>query len=387
MWLRRTLKGQYTDLFSTMVTPKEDEIIASASRHSGDISESRSFFQKRLNQSFGSIYAGQDPEVPSTVYYAFKQADSSGNEAGSFTEQLVSTGWEAMLDGLVASGFCITGTWPLRTELGRRMRGQGSNALASSVVLVCRPRPQDAETTTRRQFLSALRKELPEALRHLQTGNIAPVDLAQAAIGPGMAVFTRYSEVMESDGSAMSVRTALGLINQVLDETLSEQEQDFDPDTRWALSWFEQYGHEAGEYGDAETLAKAKNVGVAGLVEAGILESRAGKVRLLQRAELSDGWEPGADTRLTIWEVTQQLIRRLEERGEQGAAELVAGLEPSTAETARELGYRLYQTCERQGWAQEARSYNALVVSWPEIERLGRHAGAGGQRQEDLFRG
>jgi putative DNA methylase len=249
------------------------------------------------------------------------------------------------------------------------LRNLSSNALASSIVLVCRPRPADAPLATRKEFLAALKAELPEALRLLQHGNIAPVDLAQAAIGPGMGVFSRYSRVVEADGSNMSVRTALSLINQVLDETLAEQEADFDADTRWAKAWFEQHGMSPGPYGVAETLSKAKNTSVTGLVQAGVLESKAGKVRLLDRDELAAVWSPTTDTRLTVWEVTQHLIRRLEVGGEQAAAELlrtVGGL----GEAARELAYSLYVTCERKKWAKEALAYNSLVVAWPEISRL-----------------
>jgi putative DNA methylase len=223
--------------------------------------------------------------------------------------------------------------------------------------------------TSRKEFIRALKAELPGALRKLQQGNIAPVDLAQAAIGPGMSVFSRHSKVVEADGSSMTVRTALALINQVLDETLSEQESDFDSDTRWALAWFEESGMNPGAYGKAETLSTAKNTSISGLVEAGFLESRAGKVRLLERSELAERWDPVADSRLTVWEVAQNLIRALESGGERKAAELlrqVGGL----GETARELSYRLYVICERKKWAKEAFAYNSLVVAWPEIARL-----------------
>ena len=257
----------------------------------------------------------------------------------------------------------------MRTEMGNRMRGMGSNALASSIVLVCRPRPDNASLATRKEFITALRRELPEALRNLQRGNIAPVDLAQAAIGPGMAVFTRYAKVLESDGSPMTVRTALGLINQSLDEVLAEQEGEFDGDTRWALAWFEQFGMDDGPFGDAETLSKAKNTAINGLVEAGIVTARAGKVRLVKRDELPDDWNPATDKRLTAWEVTQHLIRRLDQHGETGAATLVGQL-GSVAEISRDLAYRLYSTCERKKWAQDALAYNSLVIAWPELTKL-----------------
>jgi putative DNA methylase len=249
----------------------------------------------------------------------------------------------------------------------------GTNALASSIILVCRPRPVDAPLATRKQFITALRHELPDALRNLQHGNIAPVDLAQAAIGPGMAVLTRYAKVMETDGSAMTVRTALGLINQSLDEVLAEQEGEFDGDTRWALAWFEQFGMSEGPFGVAETLSKAKNTAVNGLVEAGVVTARGGKVRLVKRAELPDDWDPatppGQARRLAIWQVTQQLIRALDKEGESAAAALLHKL-GGVAETARDLAYRLYTICERKKWAEEALAYNGLVIAWPELSKL-----------------
>ena len=264
------------------------------------------------------------------------------------------------------------------------MIGMGSNALASSIVLVCRRRPTDTPAATRREFLTALRSELPQALRLLQSGNVAPVDLAQAAIGPGMAVFTRYTKVLDAAGTPMSVREALALINEILDEVLAEQEGDVDTDSRWALAWFEQYGFAAGDYGEAETLSKAKNTSVAGMVDAGILASQGGTVRLLTPKELPDDWAPAADTRLTAWEAVHHLIRVLEAHGETGAAALVAPLGGGTADTARALCYRLYTLCERKKRAAEALSYNSLVQSWPEITRLARSAPAD---QATLFDG
>jgi len=273
-----------------------------------------------------------------------------------------------MLTGLLGAGFAVTGTWPVRTERSGRSVSIGTAALASSIVLVCRPRPADAPVTARRDFVASLRVELPDALKQLQHGNIAPVDLAQASIGPGMAIFSRYSKVIEANGDPMTVRAALGLINAALDEILAEQEGDFDADTRFAVSWFEQHGIGEGDYGQADVLARAKNTSVRGLEEAGILRSTRGKVQLLGRDALPEGWDPASDRRLTVWEVTQHLIRRLETQGESAAADLlrrVGGL----GEIARELAYRLYVICERKGWAQEALGYNSLVVSWPEIAR------------------
>jgi putative DNA methylase len=366
VWLRRSLKNLYPDLFSTLLTPKEQELVATPYRFGGDRRRAEQFFERGLGQAFEHLRRAQHTDYPLTLFYAFRQAESEATEDGAVV--LTSTGWETMLRGLLSAGLAVTGTWPMRTERGGRTVGIGTNALASSIVLVCRPQSADVGLTTRRVFLAALRAELPEALRMLQHGNIAPVDLAQAAIGPGMAIFSRYAKVVEADGSAMTVRTALGLVNQALDEILAEQEGDFDGDTRFAVTWFEQHGISEGPYGEADVLARAKNTSVAGMEAAGVLHSRAGKVRLLNGEELSDSWDPVADRRITVWEVTQHLIKRLEEGGEEAAAELlrrVGGL----GEAGRELAYRLYTTCERKGWAQEALSYNALVVAWPEIAR------------------
>ncbi|HND21784.1 MAG TPA: hypothetical protein PLB18_20620, partial [Acidobacteriota bacterium] len=284
-------------------------------------------------------------------------------------QTFVSTGWETMLEGLIQSGFTICGTWPIRTEMKTRQVAIGTNALASSIVLVCRPRPETAPIVTRREFLNALKRELPDALKKLQHGNIAPVDLAQASIGPGMGVYSRAKKVIEADGSAMTVRTALQLINRALDEYLSEQEGELDNDTRFAVTWYENYGFQAASYGDAETLAKARNVSVSGVVEAGILHSAAGKVRLLKRSELKADYDPREDERFTVWEAMQYLIKHIEEHGEQSAAEFLKKLGP-VGEQARALAYRLYSSCERRGWAEEAGAYNSLVIAWPELEQL-----------------
>jgi len=298
-----------------------------------------------------------------TIYYAFKQSESD-SDVGT-----ASTGWETFLDAVIRAGFAVTGTWPMRTERGARSISIGTNALASSIVLVCRKRPADAPITTRRDFLQALKRELPDALKKLQHGNIAPVDLAQSAIGPGMAIFTRYAKVLESDDSPMSVRTALQLINQALDEYLSEQEGEYDADTRFAITWFETHGMDEGPYGVAETLATARGVAVSGVQEAGILIAKGGKVRLLKREELPENWNPTADTRPTVWEATQHLIRTVETKGEAVAGALITQLGPM-AETARDLAYRLYGLCERKKWAEEALAYNGLVIAWPELTRL-----------------
>ena len=262
----------------------------------------------------------------------------------------------------------------MRTELINRPVAMGTNALASSIVLVCRPRSEDAPLTTRRDFQSALRQALPDALKELQYSNIAPVDLAQASIGPGMAIFSRYSRVVEADGAPMRVRAALALINDALDEYLSEQEGEYDRDTRWAVAWFEEHQFNEGSFGDAEVLANARDTSVQGMVEAGFLYAQAGQVRLLRRDELEQDWDPESDKRLTVWEVTEYLIHRLQERGESGAGELLAQV-GGLGETARDLAYRLYTICDRKGWAEEAFAYNSLVASWSEIVRMAEQRG------------
>jgi len=364
VWLRRSLSNVFPDLFSTLLTPKSEELVATPFRFDGSKTRADRHFEDGLRAAFLRMRDVHDPAYPLCVFYAFKQAEDDGVDG-----QQVSTGWETMLVGLLSAGFSVNGTWPMRSELSTRNIGRGTNSLASSIVLACRPRPISAPLATRKDFQAALRAELPGALRRLQQGNIAPVDLAQAAIGPGMGIFSRYAKVVEANGSAMTVRIALGLINQVLDQTLAEQEGDFDSDTRWAVAWFEQFGMAPGDFGIAETLSKAKNSAVNALVEAGIVDARAGKVRLRGRDELPPDWDPLADRRLTVWEVTQHLIRALETGGENSAAALV-GRVGGLAETARELGYRLYNICERKRWSKEALSYNGLVVAWPTILRI-----------------
>ncbi len=361
IWLRSALTKIYPDLLRTVLVPKAPELIAEPFRHGGK-KESESFFESGMTQAVDRIANATPSIYPTTIYYAFKQAETNEGATSS-------TGWETFLEAVADAGFSVVGTWPVRTERIGRMRDVGSNALASSVVLVCRKRPKDAPAITRADFRRALRRELPAALKQLQKGNIAPVDMAQASIGPGMAIFSRHSKVVEADGSEMSVRTALQLINEALDEYLVEQTGEFGPDTRFAVTWFESYGFEAGKYGEAETLAKARNVSVAGVVQSGILRSAAGKVRLLRRDELPDDWDPATDDRLTVWEATQHLIKRIEDKGEAAAARLLADLRDK-AEPARELAYRLYSTCERKKWAEEARAYNGLVVAWPDLARM-----------------
>ena len=378
VWLRRSLKSAFPDLFSTLAVPKAEELVATPYRH-GNRQKAETFFLNGMTLAMHCLAEQAHPAFPVTIYYAFKQSESDGGDGTT------NTGWDTFLAAVIEAGFSISGTWPMRTERGARSIGIGTNALASSIVLVCRKREASAPTATRREFVSALKAELPQALAHLQRGNIAPVDLAQAAIGPGMAVYTRYAKVVDAEGKALSVRTALALINQTLDEALAEQEGDFDADTRWALTWFDQTGFAEGDYGVAEQLSKSKNTSVTGLVEAGILMSKAGKVRLLKPAQLPANWDPTTDSRLTVWEMVHHLIRVLEASGEGAAAKLVARL-GSKAEIARELCYRLYTLCERKKRAAEAMAYNGLVQSWPEINRLaGETPRAAAQSTDDLF--
>ena len=363
IWLRRSLRRIYPDLFKLMLVPKAEELVAARHRFGGDRTKAEEHFLTGLGKAFQLMRYRAHPDYPITVYYAFKQSETD-SEDGS----VASTGWETMLEGLLKAGFQITGTLPMRTERSARNIAIGTNALASSIVLVCRPRPNDASMVTRRDFISALRRELPNALRNLQRGNIAPVDLAQASIGPGMAVFSNYSKVLEADGNPMRVRTALQIINAELDTYFAEQEGDLDSDTRFCVSWFEQHGMKEASFGEADVLARARDTSVQGIVESGILQARAGRVRLLSREEYPDEWDPTSDRRVNIWECTQYLIKALEQNGETGAARLANQLSSDQVENARALAYRLYAICERKGWAQEAIAYNALITSWSHIQ-------------------
>ena len=362
VWLRRSLRQLFPEVCATLAVPKTEELVATPYPH-GSKEKAESFFLEGMTSAMHRLAEQSNAAFPVTIYYAFKQSESETDEGTA------STGWETFLDAVIRAGFGISGTWPMRTELGNRTISRGTNALASSIVLVCRPRATHAPTATRREFAATLKKELPIALRHLQAGNIAPVDLAQSAIWPGMGIFTRYSKVLDAQGKPMSVREALTLINQVLDEALAEQEGDFDADSRWAVTWFEQNGFAEGEFGVAEVLATARNTSISGLEEAGILKQGRGKVRLLKPEELQEDWSPETDNRLTNWETVHHLIRVLASGGESAAAGLVAKL-GTKAETARELAYRLYTLCERKKRANEALAYNGLVQSWPEIVRL-----------------
>jgi putative DNA methylase len=377
VWLHRSLKLVFPDLFATLVVPKVEELVASPYRH-GSKENAEAFFLSGMTQAMRCLAEQAHPAFPITIYYAYKQAESGG------VDGTTNTGWETFLDAVIHSGLAISGTWPMRTEKQGRMIEYATNALASSIVLVCRPRPADAPIATRRDFLSALKAELPPALAHLQRSNIAPVDLAQAALGPGMAIYTHYTKVVDAEGKTLSVHDALLLINQTLDEVLAAQEHDFDADTRWALVWFDQSGFASGDYGVAEQLSKSKNTSVAGLVDAGVLAAKAGKVRLLKPAELPEEWDPTTDKRLTVWEMVHHLIRALEAGGESAAATLIAKM-GSRAEVVRELAYRLFTLCKDRKRPTEALSYNALVQSWPEITRLAREGSKPVKGQTTMF--
>lgn len=376
VWIRKNLRSVYPDLLATMTVPKSEELVATPYRH-GDKNAAEKFFLDGMGTAIGKIFNQIDSLFPTTIYYAFKQSESTASGTAS-------TGWETFLNALISNGFSITGTWPLRTERNGRTISVGSNALASSIVLVCRKLSSNAKMTTRRDFQNRLREELPSALRHLQKGNIAPVDLAQSAIGPGMAIFSEYIKVIEADGNPMPVRTALALINEVLDEILTEQEGELGPESRWAVAWYEQFGTGEGAFGIAETLCKAKNTSVQGLVDAGLVYSKNGRIHLLRRDELDPAWDPETDKRLTIWEATQHLIRILEKDGETAAAALLGKLR-SVSEQAKDLAYRLYLSCERKGWADEARAYNNLVISWPVLTRLASEQKDKKSGQQELF--
>jgi putative DNA methylase len=361
VWLRRSLKNVFPDLFATITAPKAGELVAFAYRHNTGKAGAEEFFLKGMTQAMQRLAEKAHPAFPATIYYAFKQAETDENEATS------SKGWITFLEAVMRAGFAINGTWPMRTEGEKRMRAADSNALASSIVLVCRRRPADALTISRRAFIRELNGVLPEALDEMTKGSgeerspVAPVDLSQAIIGPGMAVFSKYAAVLEADGSHMSVRTALQLINRFL------AEDDFDADTQFCLHWFEQHGWTEGVFGEADVLARSKSTSLNAMKEAGVLQSGSGKVRLLKWAEYPTDWDPRTDTSTPVWEGLHQLIRALKQGGESASGALLAAM-AGRAESVRQLAYRLYTLCERLGQAEDARAYNELITSWTGIE-------------------
>jgi putative DNA methylase len=368
VWLRRSIGRIYPDLFATVLTPKSDELVADSFRQK----DPNTFFEDGFASVFRQVCAGTPIEYPTTVFYAFKQAetDDDGGHA--------STGWETLLEGMLSSGWAVTGTWPMRTELANRPMANNMNALASSVILSCRPRLVDAAFTDRRGLIEALRNELPKALQKLEHGKIAPVDLAQAAIGPGMAVFSRYAQVIEPDGSPMRVRTALSLINQALGEILSTIEGDVSPDTRFCVEWFKQHGFDDGLYGPADVLARGVDTSVAGLERAGVIRSRGGKVRLLSPEELPFEYDPSTDDRTSEWEICLHMAWRLHFSGVSDAAKLMVlarQVKSIDLENIRELSYLLYSIANEKRWAETALLFNELGTSWPDIEGASRQAG------------
>ena len=363
VWLRECLGGVWPDTLGPLLAPAAEQIVSNPSRFDGDRGRAHGHFEGLLRQAFSLLREVQDPRFPMTIYYGYQQTERSGGGRSG-------TAWEALLESVMAAGLRIISTWPLRTERPEGVK-KGSNSLATSILLVCRPALAGAEAATTADFRRALRERLPSALGLLRQGNITPVDLAQAAIGPGMAVFTSFDRVVEADGSAMGVRGALEMINRAVDEALEGGESDLDAATRYAVTWFEDHGYDEGPFWRAEQLSKSRNISMAGLVAAGVIAAGAGKARLLDRGELDPGWDPESDRRPTVWGATQRLIRALEADGEAGAAVLLARL-GGEAEPARELSYRLFRICAVKGWAAEGASLNALVAAWPEIVRLAR---------------
>lgn len=363
-WLKMNIGHLWPDLFSTIKTPKSDEMIAEPARHNGK-EEAKKFFEQGMFEVFRRVRSNIDPGYPATIFYAYRQTESE-------TDGGTSTGWETFLQGLNDSKLQITATWPLRTEMKGRVRALGSNTLATSVVIACRPRPEDAPLATRKEFVAQLEAKLPEAIRLMKQENIAPVDLAQAAIGPGMEVFSSYRKVLEADGTELRVRDALAVINEALESTVSQEETEFDADTRWALTWYTQHGLDEAPYGDAETLARAKNTSMSGVEGSGIVYSGGGKVRLRKREEMDPDWSSISDRRLTIWEITQHMIIKLS-KTELETAKIIRNVGGGVAERARQLAYLLFQIADRNQWTEEAFQYDTLVRAWPHLAQQASH--------------
>jgi putative DNA methylase len=371
VWQRRSLRSILPSLFGTVLVPKAEELVANPYRHNGK-DGAKEFFEDGFRDVFKRARESASDEYPITVYYAFKQSDTDDDGQAS-------SGWETLLDGMVRNGWMITSTWPMRSELSNRMIASGTNALASSIVLSLRPRPEDAPITDRRGFIAALKRELSDAMRDLQSGGIAPVDLPQAAIGPGMAVFSRYTQVVEADGSPMTVRSALARINEILDEVLGEQEGDFDPTTRFAIAWYRSTGYNAGQFGTADDLARARNTAVATMERHGILSSRAGKVQLFKPADLDEKYDVLTDESTSTWEALHHAVRLLETGGITSAGVFLRNASQRSdgavdLDLVKELAYLLFQVAEKNGWTKDAISFNALATSWPELMDAARAA-------------
>ncbi|MDO5699264.1 MAG: DUF1156 domain-containing protein [Dermatophilus congolensis] len=365
VWIRRSLAGIQSRTVGTMLTPKTEELVANPYRHDGRDGAER-FFVGGFNSVFARIRTDANPSVPLTIYYAYKQQDT--RDTGT-----TSTGWHTLLDGLIDSGWEITATWPMRSERGGRMISIGTNALASSIVLSCRPRPENAPATTRRAFVAALKSELPEALRKLIQGSIAPVDLAQAAIGPGISVFSRYSRVREADGSDMSVKDALLLINSTLDEVIGEQESDFDPDTRFAVKWYRQYGWTQENSGIADQLARSSDTSIGALERGGIFEARGGKARLFAPGQLDGAWDAAADERVSVWEATVRLAAVMAKGGADKVAELLPSVQTRVnLDAVKELGFLLFHEAEKKKDTKDAILFNGLVSAWGDVNEQAR---------------
>jgi len=360
VWMRRSLKNIYPQLFSTMAVPKSEELVATPYRH-GSKEKAEAFFLDGMTRAIHNLAEKGHPAFPVTIYYAFKQSETKEGSTSS-------AGWETFLDAVIQAEFSIDGTWPMRTELANRMIGSGTNALASSVVLVCKKRLIEAASISRRQFQRELREAMPDALEAMIGGSvgaspIAPVDLAQAAIGPGMAIFSKYQAVLNQDGTQMTVHDALILINRSITEYLNPDSANFDADTLFCDDWFSQYGWGEGQFGEADTLARAKGTSVEGVRDAGVIESGGGKVRLLKWNEYPQDWNPQEDHRIPIWEACHQIIRVLNQQGESAAGSLLAAM-PERGEQIRQLAYHLYTLCERKKRAEDARAYNELIGAW-----------------------
>lgn len=358
VWMRQSLKDTYPELFSTMLVPKAEELIATPYRHDGSVEKAKDFFENGMLSACKQLYQYAREDIPVTIYYAYKQSDS--DDSGT-----ASSGWETMLGAIVNAGFAITGTWPMRTEMANRSIASGTNALASSIVLVCRKRPEDASQTTRRNLVSQLRRELRPALKRLQESNIAPVDLAQSAIGPGMGVFSRYRRVLEADGSVMSVRSALQVINEEVDLYFNEQVGSMDAASRFCVDLYTQCAYNDIKYGEAEILANAKSTSIAMMAAHGILYAKGGIVHLVERSELPEKMDKDETN---IWMLTQQLTRAMAAGGIEACARIVHDNFSSSTESAKDLAYRLYTIAERKGWSEEGYAYNALVVAWSDIQ-------------------
>jgi putative DNA methylase len=359
VWLRKSLKPIFPSLYATVAVPKAEELVATPYRHGGK-AEAEIFFLNGMTKAIRNLADQAHPAFPVTIYYAFKQTETDS------TKGTTNTGWDTFLEAVMRAGFSLAGTWPVRTESANKLKAN-VNALASSIILVCRKRPADAPTISRREFIRELNAVLPEALDEMTRGSgadspVAPVDLSQAIIGPGMAIFSKYAAVLEADGSPMTVRTALQLINRFL------AEDDFDHDTQFCLHWFEQYGWNTGDFGQADTLSRAKGTSVDGIREAGVLESGGGKVRLYRWAEYTADWIPANDSRLPVWEALHHMIRILRHHGEGPAGKVLAAVRQHS-DAIRQLAYRLYTLCERKGWADDARAYNELITSWDNIDK------------------